>query len=312
MLQHSDILFFLVFIINLIFSALVALCLACFIPKKIIQNRSRSLVFLTFTIVGTFIPLGGLLVALWLVFFSRYYYNPGAGLNIENFTVSNYINEKFPASQLYAQGWAQIRLSQQAFSKQERIQALTMINKNVDASVNKINWAMLVDDMEELRLYAFSLIENQRNQLNKTVYKLIQASETAKSATAKANLEKQLAIHYRQMITFNLIEPELKPIIWQKCFDYAEKALKILKEDAQLWCILGHFYFENGDTKNGLTALATANQYKAPTSQTVPAFSEYHFRVKNYHEVKQYLSSDISFWEIPHLNDVVKFWCGSH
>lgn len=305
MLTNSNILLITLFTLNLILSAVIALILIFCCPP----HTSRKYSWLLFTSIGVFVPFSGILIAIWLVCFSRHYYDRAANLDIQTFSMPDLINEKGTAVAVYAPGWAEVRLAGPHFPKQERVHALNIINKNIDYSVNKLNWALLIDEVEELRLYAFSLIEKQRNHFNKNINKLIQLCKSAQSPEQTALIEKQLAAQYWEMIALNLIERELREIILKKCYFYAEKAIKILTHDADLWCLLAHYYFATNQPQQAIAALSSAQQLKAPNSRTLPYIAEYSFQNHDYTQVKKYLSADNSFWEIPTLGKIVNFWC---
>ncbi len=289
------------FLANCIISIIISGFLCLFVEKK---------AFWLLVVIAFFIPIAGWVLDLLLIVLYKYFQEADTNSEVDVLKISNYINEKNPNIKIYSEGWAATRLMHNSFLKTERIQALNIINRNFSSEVNKLNNLLLFDDCDEIRLYAFSLLEKQRDHYNEKIYSLLKLYKNmSPDSEGISILEKRIAKLYWEIFNLRLVEIELAEIIIQKCLSFTEKALKKLKDDPELWCLLGHLYFQKSLFSEALEALLYAEQKKAPITQTIPLVSEYYFNKKDYINVKNHLSAEQSLWVIPNFNKIVQFWC---
>lgn len=297
-----------IFIINLLASGLISLLLVLLNPQRLFSKR-KALIFLLLTSLGAFIPIVGILLSIVGVFCLRAYNKNSSVIEINTIPAISYTNDKIPLTTAYGEGWARVRLNSSSFSKKERENALISISKNISSETNTITRKLLSDDVDELRLYAFNLLENQQNNLNKCINELLQKLQTLTCEKEIALTEKNLALLYFELAYLNLNENELRQIVLQKSYQFATKAVKVLSEDAALFILLARLQIEREEKQEAIKILIQADQLRASPSKTYPYFAEYYFNLRDFAKVKKYLSAESFFRDIPKLHNIVKFWC---
>lgn len=296
------------FSINALISALCSVLLVAITNNH--RKRQKFALWLWFTSIAVFIPLFGLAIAIIAALLLRNYGRKIPATPIQRFTAVEYRSEHATAViHAYGPGWARVRLEQQDFTKRERIAALISINNHISRQANALNRYLLADSMDELRLYAFSLLEKQQNQANTAIYALLQQQQKATTPLALAKIEKQLALHYWQMIYYYLATDELRAIILAQCAHFTEQAIATLHNDAILWWLMAQIYHAQGDTTQSTAALTKAQQLHAPASKVLPFLAEYSFNQRIYSSIPAYLNKDSSLQDIPLLAPLVTFWC---
>ncbi len=295
------------FVINLIVSAIIAYILAYYCIKRLVNNKSGF--FFLLLSISAFIPILGTITIISMIFLLIGYNKSAYAIEIQSLPPIDYTKEKIAKVAAYAAGWAAIRLESTAFSKKEREQALISINKGFGREVNIINRQLLSDNMDELRLYAFSLLENQQNFINKKISELLKDYTQKHSTAHKVLIEKQLALLYWELVYLNLTEDALRRLIIEKCLSLAQSALKVLTTDATLWTLMAKIHLASHQIPDAINAFNKAEKYKAPPSKIYPYLAELSFQKREYSQIKHYLCSDAAFRDIPKLSRVVEFWC---
>lgn len=305
---HS--LIIIVFLLNFLFGVGIAYLLAYYTLPHLIRPQQRKLYWWFLISVNTFIPLLGWLITCSASFLLRRYTKQAHSVKINILPRINYTKDKAAGVQAFGAGWAMVRLQSAHFAREERTKALIGINQSgFGRDINIINRQLLSDNMDELRLYAFSLLENQQNQVNKFISQFSKALEETHDVVRRAKIEKQLALLYWELVYLRLSDEELRQFVLEKSRNFAESALKVLNQDAILWVLLARIHMEKHDTKQAIEALNTAIKYHGPNSKTYPFFAEFSFKQRDYVQVKKYLSMDISFNNIPKLSHIVEYWC---
>jgi len=295
------------FFINAMLSAIIAFVLTHFFRPDLAKRKS-SFFFLLLSF-GTFIPVFGNLTSCMVIFLLRKYGKIFHQFEIAVFPEMDYSKKKAINTVSFGAGWATVRLQSTKFSESERKEALVSVGRKVKKETNLIYSQLVSDEMEELRICAFSLLEIQQDAINKKINQFLKEYEKNNSVVKRAFVAKQLALLYWELVYFNLAEHELRKIILQQSEHFAKKALETLTQDSTLWVLIANINLKNENYAAGLEAFRTADKLNAPHSKTYPYLAEISFDKHDYKKVKEYLNSDPSFAEIPKLNKIVQFWC---
>lgn len=275
---------------------------------KLINSQRKSF-FMLLLNIQLFVPLLGSFLVLLTVFFLKTYKKIIYPFDIVRFKNTIYIRKEPVKIECYGEGWASVRLDEPLFSPLERRQALVSLSKSVKKRANPIYNQLLSDDEEELRIWAFSLLENQQNFIHEKINGLLKIYRQSKNEEKKAFYSKNLALLYWELIYLNLGEKEFRKIILEKSKLYAEKALNFYQQDPFLWILLARIFMEMGEVAKGLEFLRTAEKNHAPLSKIYPYFAEHSFLSRDFDRVQQYLGYDPAFKDILKLSKMITFWC---
>ncbi|WP_347251474.1 hypothetical protein [Legionella sp.] len=296
-----------VFFLNLGISVLVTLLIMNLIQLDIIK-RKKSFALLSICI-GAFIPPLGNIVVIIAVFLLKKYGEDFQPIEINLYPQVEYARKNPVKVVAYGTSWADVRLHSSNYSPEERNQALYSVSKGLPRDTNRIYSSLVSDDLEELRICAFSMLENQQDFLQKKINQFLKKYEEILEPKKKAFIAKQIALLYWELVYRNLADQEFRSILLEQSNFYANIALEILSDDTTLLILLSRINMENGQIKEGLSNLSMASKYNAPNSKIYPYLAELAYKKREYNTVKEYLCSDASFRYILRINKIVEFWC---
>ena len=290
---------------NIVLSIALAGITAFYLKSPLVNNPFWLWALLSCD--GIFIPgLGILLIVLFAVMLHLY---GKSAVEIHTISQADYTKTKPIRTIAYAAGWARVRLESDHFNKLERQQALRSISKGSGRDTNIIFKKLLSDKTDELRLYAFGLLENQQDFINRKINVLLRQLKKELPFMRRAKIQKELAQSYWQMVYLNLVGEELAPFIINKSREFVSQALESNPCDAALWVLLAKIYLAQGLPEKAVESLFEADKLGATASATYPYIAEYYFKMRDFKKVRQYLSADISLKNIPTFGKIVEFWC---
>jgi hypothetical protein len=275
-------------------------------------NKKKD-VFIFLLCVQIFTPILGNLIVFISIYFLKRYNKIVYPVEISTFQKPVYFRRDPVQVFAYAEGWASVRLELSQlltpFSENERKQALITLGRGTKKNVNHIYTQLVSDDMEEIRICAFSLLEVQQNLLHDKINELLKIYQKSNTERKKAFYAKHLALQYWELIYLNLGEKEFRKIILEKSKYYAKIAHQILPNDPFLLILLARIAIATSQTNTGINLLLSAAKLHAPNSKIYPYLAENSYIQRDFKSVKKYLSKDTSFRKILKIGQVVEFWC---
>lgn len=259
--------------------------------------------------ISSFVPGIGLPLIIFVIILLKLYvinFNP---LDIQSYPFLIYARKKPVNTIAYPIGWATMRLYSDKFNAVERMQALRSLHKGRPREVNSIYRSLVSDEQEELRISAFSLLENQHTYLQKRIHALLKKFNAEENEANKAWLSKQLALLYWENIYRGLADHEFLTILHERSTYYAQYSLNTIKNDPTLYILLASLAREKNDKEACKYYLAEAAKNHAALSNVTPYFAEFAYQQKDFKEVRSLLSSDVSFKYLFKMSKIVNFWC---
>lgn len=159
------------FFVNFLISVLVSYALLNFFNLSIFKRR-REFTYLLVSL-GTFIPLLGNLFIIAGMYLLKKYGKDFQPVDINVYPTLEYSRKNPVKIVAYATSWANIRLHSSTYSSEQRHQALSSISRGLPRETNLIYSSLVSDDLEELRISAFSMLEAQQDYLQTKISQLI-------------------------------------------------------------------------------------------------------------------------------------------
>lgn len=177
-----------------------------------------------------------------------------------------------------------LMLKKEATSISIRERILVAINQYSSSKVNKLNKALLNDDIDEVRLYAQALIEKQERVLFKLLGTFNHALQKTDHPYEQAFLKKMISQLLWEQIHKDLIDKASIPITLQKIQLYAEEAFFFLKNDSflPLLMVMVELKKNNIDEAKRWLHISEVNQnayYRVAVYKAEIAFKEKQFDV---------------------------------
>jgi hypothetical protein len=295
------------FFLNVGISVLITLLLLNFIKLNIVK-RHREFGLLSICI-GSFIPILGSIFIILVFYLLKKFTKDFLPIEINAYPQIEYARKNPVNIKAYGNSWADVRLHSSQYSPEERNQALYSVSKGLPRDTNLIYSSLVSDNLEELRICAFSMLENQQDYLQKKINQLLKRNEEVLEPQKKAFIAKQLALLYWELVYRNLADHEFRSILLEQSYFYANLALEELTTDATLIILLSRICMESNKIEEGVTDLSVAAKMNAPSSKIIPYLAELAYKKKNFSSVRDYLCSDSSFRYVLRINKIVEFWC---
>lgn len=295
------------FFVNFLLTGLIVLSLVNLVSIDVNKQR-RAFSFLLMGI-GTFIPLIGIFVVLLVTLLLKKYGKDFYPIEVNTYHDVEYSRKNPIKTVAYGTGWADIRLNSSKFSQDERKQALQSISRGLPKDANLIYSKLVSDDLEELRICSFSMLEIQQDYLQSKINLLLKKHQDNTDPKKKAFLAKLLALLYWELVYRNLSDQEFRSILLERSSYFANQSLAVLSDDATLLILISKINIQEGKLEESLQNLKKAAAFQAPASKIIPYLAELAYENKDYKTVKQLLNSDHSLRYIFKINKIVNFWC---
>lgn len=294
------------FCLDAIVSLVLFLWVWLVIPKWF-RNKQRSL-FVLGWLLACLLPVFGIPLLCVGAVLLYWYREADPEESIHDVHVMDFIQEKAYSDTFFSEGGAWMRLQNDAVSTEERLKSLSALNITKGRFTNFVNRLMMQESNDELRLYAFSLLDKQENYINSWITYFTKLLNHPEDSQVYLNAVRQLAGLYWEMYYLNLSQDNIRIYMLQKSHDFAKKGLAIEPEDGALWVLLAKIALERNNHNQARTCLFQALSIGVPIRQVAPYLAEMDFLEKKFNLVKKHLMQESSLKYMLRLAPVVSFW----
>ncbi|MBX3709410.1 MAG: hypothetical protein KIT56_10110 [Gammaproteobacteria bacterium] len=299
--------YFDIFMFNFFFCILFAVILLYFVPKRF--KKSHLYLSLLFIAFGTFIPIFGLILLLVGVYLLHYYARHYRQAEVVTAMQKQFGSEKFAKLSAYAAGWAHTRIFNQSFRKEERERALYAINKQRTKQVNDVNRALLSDSTDEIRLYAFNVLNKQQSLMTSAIKNCLDMKEKTSDVGDIAKINKSLAYLYWEYFSLNLNQGQLAEEMLSKAHIYATEAVQVLVEDGNLWLLLAKISNKLNKEDEYQKALEVARGLMRIPPEIYLDLAALSYANRDFKQMQAYLNEDMDLCDVSTNASLIKFWC---
>lgn len=212
----------------------------------------------------------------------------------------------------YGVGGLRIRLQSLHFETEERVDALSRLIGLRPAAANPLIREVLPDGREEIRMFAFRILEKQERALTQGIQAALTRLEKTEDLDLRADIHKWLALQYWEFIYTKLIDPVLEKRILEKVLFHADEARKRLSNDAPLIFFSGRVYLWAGDARMAQQLFETCLQLGTSPNRVSPYLAENYFNQGNYEKIKMMFHELPALKYIPISRDLYYFWMNEH
>lgn len=295
--------------LNICISAVVSILLWYILPKKLQQPKWPMItLFFSFSM---FLPIVGVFFLVVATILSHWFDRKIPEEVIKTIFTPTFVREKISAPVSFGESGAWVRLNNSNATNANRMQAMFAVNSSETAAANSVNLKMLQENNDQLRLYAFGILNTQTKEIDQRISELKNRLNKTESADDKTQLKKNLAFLYWEMVFNHLVKDDLLTYSIKKATQYAFEALDENKDDAGLWVLLGKIYFYKKEFAKAKEALEKAEKLRAPYEKILPYLAELSFKERDFAKIREYLSLSDTFRYMPKLYDIAKFWGAS-
>jgi len=187
-------------------------------------------------------------------------------------------------------------------------QDVVMIGKDIKhPAVFELLRSSLYNPVDEIRLYAFSLISKLEEEIDNNILTVQERLKEEKDEKKRAQLYSELARLYWEMVYMNIIDKELQPIHLKEATEYIEEALKVL-DDPNVYLLAGKIYLRRKMLKKAIYFLDKAWKKGLPSPRIIPYICEAYYELGHYDEIRRIFSKWDGLTFYPSLYFIYLFW----
>lgn len=199
------------------------------------------------------------------------------------------------------------RLQHKQAALETKQDILIAVNRFQTAQVNRLNRALLQEDVDELRLSAQSLMEKQERAIFKLLAAIHHMLVIAKTPLQRALLKKaELELMWEQILK-GLVDEEGKLANLVRIRQIANDVMTILPNDAAVPMLMVHISLRSGKEADALYWINVAKNNHCAQYKLVLTESEIAFQARSFEKVKQLMHS-IGQEPLVGAHGVLTFW----
>jgi Flp pilus assembly protein TadD len=287
-------------------SALVASVL---FPLLTRQQRSKPVAaFAFFFAIAFFVPVLGVAGLLGAVVVGRLVPPSARRQTFALHASPVYDPHSEEVASVRSKGGVRVQLSDAAAPPETRLKALLAVQSLPARVANPLVRQMLSDPSDDLRLVAYGILDAREKSINARIHAASQRLAQQPPARERAQLERQLADLYWELVYQGLVHGDLKDHAMTQSRRHLDQALSLEPEDAGLWSLCGRLASQEGDYGEAERAFERARRFGLPESRVLPYLCEVAFRQRRFDEVEQLAAKLAATPQVQRLAQVVKYW----
>jgi len=287
-------------------SALVATVLFPLLGE---QQRSRPLpAYAFFFAVAFFVPVLGVAGLLGAVLVGRLVPQRARRESFDLHLAPVYDPRAEEIASVRSKGGVRVQLEDAGAPVESRLKALLAVQALPARVANPMVREMLSDPSDDLRLVAYGILDAREKSINARIHAASQRLAQQPPARERAQLERQLADLYWEMVYQGLAQGDLRDHAMTQSRKHLDQALSLEPEDAGLWSLCGRLAAQEGDYGEAERAFERARRFGLPEARVLPYLCEVAFRQRRFDEVEHHAARLATLPQVQRVAQVVKYW----
>jgi tetratricopeptide (TPR) repeat protein len=178
-------------------------------------------------------------------------------------------------------------LTNPGLPQEVRLKALLTVQAMPGNLSTRLLREVLSDPADDLRLTAYGMLDKGEKLLNQMIQENLKLLEAATDGNRQAQLNKQLAMNYWELVYQGFAQGELRNFSLNAAARHARVAAQRLREDADLWVLIGRIALERREIESAADAFETAQQQSAPGGRVRTYLAELAFLQRDFATVRE-------------------------
>jgi tetratricopeptide (TPR) repeat protein len=303
--------YFIVVLLHLIISFILSYIYGSYLQQRY-KDKKRNIIFFLF-VFNFFLPMIGYVATIILAHYLVKVEYEQSLKNVELLDLNLFETNFIQVHRHFGEGLIQTVLLNEYISTDKKIMALVAISENISKhNINIIKMGLSSHD-DEVRLYAFSILDSLEKDINTKIFQNLSEYKTSQEGTKKhAMLAKDLAFLYWELIYYELSEDVLLHYLLREVKHYALVAQKVLKNDVKISFLLGRVYMKENKYDRALTEfILTTELDKEMLPYTAPYICELYFLKRFFRPIKSIMKHTKNLELNTTLFPIVEQWRSS-
>lgn len=280
------------YIFHLLASLAIAAAFYIILPEK--YKRSKTTPILFFTAISIALPiLGALFLSVLTLVLLRKQIKPKES-RIEMLSFDETIREgAMFQGRTFGEAHIANLLRTETLPQESRLKALTTISNLNIPSVFTLIKERLSDTHDEIRLFAFSVIDKMEKNISRQINVALNGLKEAKE-TEIPLIYKDLAMLYWETGYLNIGDERHQNFTSGEASKYAKLAYEKLTGDTSLLILMGRISLRKGELQSAKDYFFKSLESGTQKEKIVPYLAEIFYRERNFNKVKQLLTENPS------------------
>lgn len=255
-----------------------------------------------------FVPLGGTLVCLGSLLFSKLFPSRRDSAGIASVALPEFVTHLI--QRVTHGGGARLRaqLGNARAPLPERMTALVAMQSMPTRTASPVLRELLADSTDDIRLLAYGMLDGAEKQLTQKILAELPRLEAADSPQAKLEINKRLADLYWELIYQNLVQGDVYRYTASQVERYASAALEIDDTNAALWYMRGRLALTRNAPGEAREFLARAEALGFARERVLPLLAEAAYLERDYAAVRRLMAAFDSPSPLPLVRPLLRYW----
>jgi polysaccharide biosynthesis protein PelE len=283
---------FFLFIIYLFIANTLLGVLAAFTQRKMLpKHMDKKNAFVFFVTLNSIIPIFGIILTSLFVRVALSRQLEADFIPMDTVGLRT-ISDAYPVvKRLFGEGALLDIISNSYAPSMIKIKALQTMSLTKSAkTVSKIKES-LSDKNDEVRLFAFSILDKYEKDINETIHELQNAISKSDDPIHTAHMHKRLAHTYWELLYLELSDSNLNDYFALKIEEEIAKSRISLPHSTSLYILEGRLHLKQDNFINAKISFRQALKHGADKARIAAYLAEIAYDNKDYAEVKNHLSS---------------------
>ena len=289
------------------FSAILGMVVLARVYKKK-EYWKIGLFFFTLSIA---IPFFGILITAWISVYLKIRRVRYQNLELENIDLEPLYLSFSKTQRIFGEGAVKVLIRNEKIPAEKKIKALASLQVNPNRYRINIIKQALADKQDEVRLFAFSIIDKFEKRLNVEIQRLLKKFENSESESEKVLVARNLATHYWDLVYFELSDPALQNFFIRESKRFAEYVLEKNFNDMPMHVLIGKIALQEKEFEKAEREFATVLETNVRRYDfVVPYLAEIFYNRSNYTAVKALMTYNIRLRYQQQLYPLILLWAG--
>ena len=295
----------------ILFYAFFSAVLGMFILARVYKKKEYWKIGLFFFTLSVTIPFAGLIITAWLSIYLRTRRLRYQNLEVESIDLEPLYLSFSKTERIFGEGAVQVLLHNDKIPAEKKIKALAALQSDPNRYRLNIIKQALGDRQDEVRLFAFSIIDKFEKRLNVKIQQLLKKFEESESEDKKVLIARDLGTHYWDLVYFELSDPALQSFFIREAKRFTEYVLEKNFKDMPMHVLAGKIALKEGDVEKAEREFATVLETNARRYDFVaPYLAEIFYERHNYAATKALMTNNARLRYQQQLYPLILLWAG--
>ncbi|GJG95217.1 lipopolysaccharide assembly protein LapB [Cupriavidus pauculus] len=278
---------------------------------RLLPRRFRTPFVWSYAYVAAFcffVPLGGTLVCLGSLLFSKLFPSLRSEAGIASVALPEFVTHLI--QRVTHGGGARLRaqLGNTRAPLPERMTALVAMQSMPTRTASPVLRELLADSTDDIRLLAYGMLDGAEKQLTQKILAELPRLESADSPQARLEINKRLADLYWELIYQNLVQGDVYRYTASQVERYASAALEIDDGNAALWYMRGRLALSRNAPGEAREFLGRAESLGFARERVLPLLAEAAYLERDYAAVRRLMAAFDSPSPLPLVRPLLRYW----